>query len=348
MSRIDADAHVQETEATWEYVDETFKSYKPISLDPGVPWRGDGLPHRIWLIDGQAYHRTYRNDQVTGTTEATRELLDVGARLRHLDELRIDVQILYPTHHIRFGPARPDVEVALAKSYNRWIADRTKESGGRLRWVAILPLSNMDVAIEELRWAKDHGAVGLFKKAIECGDRKASDPYFFPLYEEANRLDVPICVHTGSEGPSGNLTPSALPVISAFDALVSARIPEKFSTLRFGFIEASAAWIPFIIAQMATRLRPSGDGTGRKFELKQDLFRDYRLYVACQTVDDLPDILKYGTEDNILVGTDYTHHDTSHELDALDIIEQKGAAGVIPPETARKILDDNPRRFYGI
>ena len=82
--------------------------------------------------------------------------------------------------------------------------------------------------------------------------------------------------------------------------------------------------------------------------LKQDLFRRYRLYVSCHTVDDLPYILQFGTEDNLLIGTDYSHADQYGEIEALDIIEQRGQQGVIPAEVARKILDDNPRRFYGL
>ena len=47
-----------------------------------------------------------------------------------------------------------------------------------------------------------------------------------------------------------------------------------------------------------------------------------------------------------MIGTDYTHADQSAELRALDVIEQKSATGEISPEAARKILTDNPRRFY--
>ena len=70
--------------------------------------------------------------------------------------------------------------------------------------------------------------------------------------------------------------------------------------------------------------------------------------MACDSTDDLPYILKWGTEDKLLIGTDYTHADQSAELDALDIIEQRGKEGEIPADVARKILDDNPRRFYGL
>ena len=36
------------------------------------------------------------------------------------------------------------------------------------------------------------------------------------------------------------------------------------------------------------------------------------------------------------------------EIGALDVIEERAAKGEISPTVARKILDDNPRRFYGL
>jgi len=347
MPRIDADSHVDETEATWEYIEENDSRLKPITVASGLRSNDQG-----WRVDGEVYRRPVRNYQRTGTTAATSQLLDVEARLRHMDELRIDLQVLYPTVFIRSGFAgRPDIELALSRSYNRWLAARTEQSHGRLRWVAVLPLLTMDKAIEELRWAKDHGACGVFKKGIECGVRKASDPYFFPLYEEAASLDVPICIHTGSDGPVQGLSPTALDAVVAFQPLVSSGVLIKFPTLRVGFIEAGASWIPFLLsihAASARRQHLQADGVRRAIGLDLDIFRESRIYVACQSQDDLPYILQFGTEDNLLVGTDYTHADQSAEMLALDIIEQRGATGEISAAVARKILDDNPRRFYGL
>lgn len=42
---------------------------------------------------------------------------------------------------------------------------------------------------------------------------------------------------------------------------------------------------------------------------KEDLFRRNHFYVACQTNDDLPYILRYGTEDSLMIGTDFSHAD---------------------------------------
>src|SRR5512132_1057575 len=331
MLRIDVDAHIDESEATWEYLDDGARRFKPVTLDPGtatVP--GDARPHRLWLIDGTIRLRRWRDDKRTGTVKATRELLDVEARIRHMDELRIDV--------------------ALCKSYNRWIAAATEKSRGRLRWVAVLPLLNIDKAVEELRWAKDHGACGVFKKGIECGDRAASDPYFFPVYEEASRLDLPICIHnaTGnieSATAEGSGLGGGMIAIAAFSALAEHGIPDMFPKLRVGSIETGASWIPYLYADLvAKKLRR----TFLPIDFKEDLFRRNRFYVACQTNDDLPYILKYGTEDSLMIGTDYSHADQSAEIQALDVIEQRGEKGEIPAAVARKILDDNPRRFYGL
>ena len=108
--------------------------------------------------------RFVRDDGNTRTTVETRELLDVQARLRDMDAMGTEVQVLYPTLFLMEATERPEVSTALRRSYNRWLADRCAESRGRLRWVCLPPLMNMDETIKELQFAKDHGACGILKK----------------------------------------------------------------------------------------------------------------------------------------------------------------------------------------
>ena len=172
MDRVDADAHVYETEATWEYMLGNEVAYRPRSYDPGAPIvPGDTRPHRFWIADGRIGLRRFCTDERTGTTVATRELLDVPARLRHMDELGVEVQILYPTYLLSAPSDHPDVELAIYHSYNRWLADKTAESNGPLRLGVMPPVRSMDEAVKELQFAKENGAVGVFKRAIECGGR---------------------------------------------------------------------------------------------------------------------------------------------------------------------------------
>jgi predicted TIM-barrel fold metal-dependent hydrolase len=106
-----------------------------------------------------------------------------------------------------------------------------------------------------MHWAKEHGAVGVFFRGME-GNLTLDNPYFLPIYAQAEKLDLTICIHTGSgsrylmqlfdiERNHTFAHNRVLPVV-AFRDLVANRIPEQFSKLRFGFIEAAASWVPYV------------------------------------------------------------------------------------------------------
>ncbi|MGH7832190.1 MAG: hypothetical protein ACREQK_00960 [Candidatus Binatia bacterium] len=132
MPVIDADTHVDENEDTWEYMREEELAFKPTTAYPAKP-DPSRPPSRYWTIDGRRQVRFIRDDKRTRTTVETRELLDVQARLRAMDERGIDVQVIYPTLFIMEPSERPEVTCALRRSYNRWLADRCAQSAGRLR-----------------------------------------------------------------------------------------------------------------------------------------------------------------------------------------------------------------------
>jgi predicted TIM-barrel fold metal-dependent hydrolase len=256
---IDADTHVEEPEEAWAFMEETEQRFRPVKgyfeqVDPSA-----GTGTGFWLIDGIKRTRKIRKDDETKTTAATRELHDVAARLRHMDEMGVEVQVIFPTFFIAEFTEKPEIQTALRKSYNRWLADRCSQSSGRLRWAAVPPLADIGRAIDELRWAKDHGACGVLKKGnLEAG-HWPTDPYFFPLYEEAERLDLPICFHTGN-GRADTTPPASqnlgtfynaiLPVLHAFNNLVVDAVPARFPRLRWGFIEANASWLPFVLYRL--------------------------------------------------------------------------------------------------
>jgi predicted TIM-barrel fold metal-dependent hydrolase len=340
MPTIDADAHVIETDHTWEYMDGSDRQFKPLT----VAASDEGASEReFWLIDGKVQPKTQNIGK--DTPRASREMEDIEGRLRHMDELGVNIQVLYPSIFLRPLTSRPEVELALCKSYNRWLREIWKKGNNRLRWVAVLPLLSMDKALAELKAAKEDGACGAFMRGVE-GERRITDPYFFPLYEEASRLDMPMCVHAGTGSftlhdfflRESGFAKFKLAVVGAFHSIVFEGIPELFPRLRFGFIEVSAQWIPYAIHDLARRLARRGK------TLKENILRDGRIYVACQTDDDLPYILPYAGENNLVIGTDYGHADTASEISALRELQHNGQVneGVV-----RKILDDNPRALYG-
>ena len=77
----------------------------------------------------------------------------------------------------------------------------------------------------------------------------------------------------------------------------------------------------------------------------RNLLRDNRIYVACQTTDDLPYVIAHAGEESIIVGTDYGHADYSNDMEAIATLAKEG---VLATGVGEKILSDNPRRLYGL
>jgi predicted TIM-barrel fold metal-dependent hydrolase len=350
MVVIDADTHVDECEDTWEFLTEAEAKFAPVTVSASAPATAGGVNaerSRWWLVEGQLVPRAF-HEGPGYPPRVARELQDVQVRLADMDRLGVDVQVLFSTFFIRYGnTAHPAAEAALTMAYNRWMAERCARTNGRLRWIAQVPLRDVNQAVDQLRWAKDHGAVGLFKRGYDL-ETPVTDSRFFPIYEEASTLDLAVCIHTGHPLP-GREWDRGFPLMGAFLTLVTSRVLPRFAKLRFGFIESGASWIPYALSQLAMHQRSASiHERPQTFELTRDLFRENRLFVAMDPVDDIEYLVRLGCEDNLMIGTDYGHGDISANQHALDQVRGWVAEERISETVARKILETNPQVFYGL
>jgi predicted TIM-barrel fold metal-dependent hydrolase len=357
MPTIDSDAHVVESEHTWDFMDAGDQKYRPVIVKP----RGEGSGE-YWFIDGKIRglvrivmtaneldEVAERTGRVMNTPRETREMENVAARLRHMDELGIDVQVLYPTMFIEQISDKPAWEIAICKGYNRWLADIHRQGQGRLRWICMLPLLDIGASLEELRFCKQQGACGVFMRGIE-GQRMITDPYFYPIYEEMSRLDMAVGVHVGNASPQnldlvsqynggGSFWKFRLPVIGAFHSVIMSEVPRLFPTLRFHWAEAAAQWVPYVVKDLQRRWGAQGK------ELPPNPLKAYRQYVSCQTDDDVDYVLRYAGEENLVIGTDYGHNDQSTEIEALRNLKN---LGTITDRQYEKITYDNPKALFAL
>ena len=144
LRTIDSDAHVLEIPRTWEFMPEADRKYAPIVVaqtagDARTSNDGKNALREYWVIDGRLQPKESNVGHETTTSE-TREMRDIDARLKHMDELEIDIQVLYPTLFLRPITLKGHVETPLVQSYNRWLGDIWKKGKNRLRWVAMPPL----------------------------------------------------------------------------------------------------------------------------------------------------------------------------------------------------------------
>jgi predicted TIM-barrel fold metal-dependent hydrolase len=344
MTVIDCDAHVHECEHTWDFMDPADAAFRPQVVKKQ---NDDGTTREFWSFGGSLRPKGGNVGKITPAP--ARELTDIDLRLHQMDQLGVDIQVCYPSLLTEVN-SDPEIEGALWKSYNRWMAEASDKSNGRLYWVARVPLDDVQEAAAELRFAKQHGGRGVFMRSVE-GQRLLPDPYFFPIYEEAQSLGMPICVHASlgnaamvellsQDGDNGNFLKFKLSVIGAFHSLVVSDIPDTFPQLRFGFVEVSSDWVPYVVRELRKRFAWKG------WDKKGDnLLARNRMYVAAQVDDDIPHVLTYAGENNLMIGTDYGHADTSTELVAHNKLRDRGD---VDPRIVDKMLDANPRALYDI
>src|SRR5688500_4651328 len=230
---FDPDAHVDES-------DETFAALHDRPEFAGAAPRViEGERRAFWLIEGRTFPRLTGNGvhtfgsphlrRAAGQVDAERrarvesqELRDPRARLQDMDAEGIDVSVLFPTMFLVWPLAdNPALVRALCRSYNDWIAAKCAASGGRLRWVATVPLPDVDGSVEEVNRTKKLGACGVMTLGT-AGQMTLGDRRLDPFYAATQAHAMPVCVHVGwSYPPISNLydnvyetmiTPFVLPI----------------------------------------------------------------------------------------------------------------------------------------
>ncbi len=359
---IDADTHISESESMWALIDKEMYHRRPVLVSAPEDTLY-GARNAFWLIDGNIFPKpagkgSFRLITPSATKHessrgdihiACREMTDIPARLKDMDLFGVQIQVVYPTLFLIYITDDVRLEVALCRAYNRYIAEACDKSGGRVKWVVIPPLKSVEESVKEIRWAKEHGAVGVFFRGIE-GEWTLDNPYLFPIYQAANDVELPICIHTGAGCPAflnlfdiernHTFGHSRIQPLMAFRDIVANKIPEQFPRLKFGFIEASAGWVPYVLHVIKRLFRERW-----KFSSDVDMFRAYRIYVACEADEDISYIAQYTGEDHLLIGSDYGHNDPSEERHLVATMRSRED---VPAALTEKILNDNPKQFYPI
>lgn len=131
------------------------------------------------------------------------ELDDVGeGRIATMDAAGIDMQIL---SHAPPGPQRLDAETAVrvSKSANDRLRDICSANPDRFAGFAMLPTPDPEAAADELERCVDKlGFKGAMIHGLTGPERLFfDDKRFWPIYERAQALDVPLYIHPAIPHP---------------------------------------------------------------------------------------------------------------------------------------------------
>lgn len=250
---IDSDGHVSER-------DEVLIDYLP------PPFKGKRrlFSHYFFTLSDN-FHRSAElllDGRVADTDLDPHESSTLPRWQGLLDESGMKWSALYPGRGLTINRLySPEWGAALARGYNDWLSDCYVSRDFRLKGVALLHLYDVDTAAAELRrCVEDLGFIGgvlmTSGLATPLGDRM-----YFPLYEEAQRLDVSLAVHAASSNALGlsngaralwevrALSHGAGQIIS-FLSMVNGGAFDTFPNLRVAFLESGCGWVPYLVDRM--------------------------------------------------------------------------------------------------
>lgn len=187
-------------------------------------------------------------------------------RQEMLEEQGVAAEILFPNTVPPFYPSgaisapgprsREEYAKRLAgiRAHNRWLADFCGEAPGRRGGIAQVFLNDIDDAVSEVCWAKEHGLLGVLLPADHFhGLVNLYYPQFDPLWEACAALDMPVHRHgiipseassatTGSGASAVGLIEALFFAHRAVAHMVLGGVFERFPTLKFVESEVNAAW----------------------------------------------------------------------------------------------------------
>jgi uncharacterized protein len=357
-SIVDADGHVEEAHIDWrERLPQKYQSMAPQRRPAS-----DGQSRLF--IEGKAWPKPSGPGLGVGgpysRPHPRREgMNDPKARLLDMDSEGIDVAVLFGGGLAGSIPALEDAAFAteLARARNTWVAEYCSANRTRLKGTAVLPQQNIPAAVAELRRAvTDLGFVGVSLLPNLRG-RHMGDPYFFPIYEEAERLNTPVCVHMflgryDSEATGTtrfdkffyvHLFGHPFEQMIALSVLIGEGVLDRFPKLRFVFLESGCGWLPYWFNRLDEHQEVLGAQLPALRTEPSKLLQRGQLYFSCEPDEtELAHVAETVGDDWIVFASDYSHFDSRFPGAAEPIVKNSK----LGETSRRKILNDNARRLY--
>lgn len=179
-----------------------------------------------------------------------------------LDRMALDGSVLYPTEGLAVGlVSDPGYAAACATAYNDWLQQDYTERDPRLYGVALLPVQSPEAAVQELRRCVERpNFVAALLPSVLRMPRTYGDPFFWPIYEEAERLGIPLTVHGGpatgldldhfTDFAKVHALSHPVAMLRQVTDLVLSGVFDAFPNLRVALLEAGCGWVPYFMDRL--------------------------------------------------------------------------------------------------
>ena len=361
---FDSDMHIMEPPDLWErYIAPEFRSLAPRGRtsknvrDLGLIFpnakknanRAATTPHRGRNFDkNQELYRDHASRGWSG--EVQLEAMDVEG---------IDVAVLFPTRGLSVL-THPDWEpafaAALARAYNDWLHDFCQADPNRLLGSGMISVYNIEDAVAETyRVVEDYGFRSVFLRSNIVNGKNWTDPYYEPLWNALEDLNLPLGFHEASGSRSrqsgeqfepnfGLRRVYAQPFeqMMGLGSFLGGGILERHPNMKVAFLEANCSWLPWLLWRLDEGYEREGDIFMTELTMAPSAYFKRQCFISIEP-DEGParhTIEEFGC-DQLVFSTDYPHGDSKYPNAVKTFLELP-----LSDENKRKILWDNCARFY--
>ena len=347
---VDCDMHVREPEDLFHrYLDPKFhdRVTLPVSTDGKIK-RGmiviDGKPDIIdWEV--QKYRkRTTGLDKTQSISQplsgsrsaeggrlnfAIERNYDPVAQIMGMELEGIDIAVLFPTtglNIIAVDEMDPHMSLALCQAYNNWIHEFCQHSPDQLKFVAMLPIHDANLACRELiRCVTELGAVGSIIRPNLIKGHFWHSNYWNALYALHEELDVTWCFHEGTGAWNSHMNELYgenrfyrhvashwIEMQQALIAMIIGGVFEFHPNLRVVFLEAQNSWVPGILTRIEWDYPQYRDSHAPYLSLTPKEYFQRNCWAAVEGSE--PEIVSTASligADRMCISTDYPHFDSN-------------------------------------
>jgi len=237
---------------------------------------------------------------------------DPLARIKALDEMRIDVQAISPSPILLFYWEEPAVASHFSRRQNEAIQTVVQKHPDRFVGFGSVPMQSLSDSITIAEEAKSMGLKGL-EIGNAVGDKPLDDPSFEPFFEAVQKLDLLLFVHPLEGGLDaddplspilGNVLQFTFRTTMMVERMILKGMFEKYPSLRLCLSHGGG-----LLAFNIWRLDHS---YGLRPELKRTLpqkpseyLRKLYFDTIVHSVKALEYLVKVAGADRVVIGTDY-------------------------------------------
>jgi len=282
---------------------------------------------------------------------------DVVKALRWMDAMGVDYACLFPTPMLFLGlHPQVEMEVALARAYNRWMTEVVLPSEPRLRSMLYLPFNSPEATYQCIRdFAGKPGVIGFM--VVSTRYKQVYDNAYMKSYALLDEMKLPLAFHASYHW-NDQMTSLANKFITAhaigftlFNAIHCANwitngLPERFPNLKVIWIESGIAWVPWLMQRLDNDYRMRSSDCPSLKRLPSDYMRD--MFYTSQPMEMVNNrkaleltFEMMNAETQLLYSSDYPHWD-------MDLPSVIWDLPFLSEKVKRQILGGNAQRLFNL